>query len=138
MVTPFSRIIMEPLPQTYFRDNKTFRHELLKRTEPGVPNGKAIYKVFLNDGAGTHVSSYEMFWIKIQMPTTMMMGGKEVNLAHKELTPGNNTFGMTAWSYGGIGDEKALKLYEDMKPAEVQLDENGKPIHGRGRPKKVN
>ena len=29
---------MEHLPQTYFRDSKTFRHELLKRTEPGTPN----------------------------------------------------------------------------------------------------
>ena len=128
---------MEHLPQSYFRDSQTFRHELMKRTEPGVPNGKAIYKVFLTEGKGTHCVGYEMFWIKVQQPTSMVMGGKEVNLVHKELTPGNNTFGMTAWSYGGgIGEDKAMQLYEDMKPAEAQLDEEGNEIRRRGRPKK--
>ena len=128
---------MEHLPQTYSRDSKTFRHELMKRTEPGTPNGKAIYKVFLNEGKGQHPIGYEMFWIKIQQPTSMVMGGKEVNLVHKELTPGNNAFGMTAWSYGsGFGDEKALQIFDDMKAAEIELDADGNPIKGRGRPKK--
>lgn len=71
------------------------RATLIKRTDD-----KAIYK--RNDGV------YEVFKIKIQEKREAF--GRE--FPHKEMYPGNEDFGNSAWCY--VGKDQALKRYENL------------------------
>jgi len=58
--------------------------------------GLAMYEQY--DPEHEKVVGYEIFFIKIQKPTTVNFGGTDVELEHKEMFPSNNDFGKTAWS----------------------------------------
>ena len=105
---------MNLLPQSYTRGNKNvgvFTHTQVARDDL-----KALYKVeYSASGIPSHLVSYELFRVRQQKETDMVMGGTSVHLEAKECLPGDNAFGKWAWSYNGATEEQALDKYRNLE-----------------------
>ncbi len=127
---------METLPEYYKRGSKIngiFHHTLVKRSDR-----KAMYKVEFEPAYSTDriPTGFEVFQVKKQKETDMVLNGVSVHYDEKEMTPSDEAFGKWAWSvkYGGNVDF----AYDNMKLPEITYGDNGEVVtKGRGRPKKV-
>jgi len=67
-----------------------FQYHLVERTKD-----KAIYSQL----TGNKIESYEVFKIKVQEESKVIIACIERHFKHKEVFPGNEDFGKTAWCY---------------------------------------
>jgi hypothetical protein len=88
------------LPPTYSHSEMTF--EQVDRTDKA-----AIYK------ASGESAVWEVFKIKVLPPKTIRPNGVEKQIPEREKVPGDEDFGLWAWSY--INEELAMKRYESIK-----------------------
>lgn len=124
---------MNKLPESYTRGSKSagvFHHTLVKRTEE-----KAMYKVEIQlpNESERKLTAYEVFRVKVQKATDMVLGGVTVHYEEKEALPNDEAFGKWAWTYNTF--DEANQCFEDMHIPVANVDGDGNKK--RGRPKKV-
>lgn len=100
---------------------------------------KALYKKeFALGNDSPSLVGYELFLIKEQKEMNVVMGGIDVHLEHKEVYPGDNAFGKTAWMIHSRNLQDAMNRFNALeKPTEQPMvDVDGNEIKRRGRPRK--
>jgi len=93
-----------------------FEYRLIKRNEH-----VAMYAQWYTDADEPRLISYEVFIIRKQKESVRVIGGTKVRFARKELYPGDEAFGYSAWSIVKV--ELAEKKFEELtrQVYEVQI-----------------
>jgi len=83
-------------------------------------NGFSYEQVCRNEFAAVYaqmvgglIIAYEVFEIRQQKEGSATMGGVEIQFKEKELFPGDNEFGKTAWSVKN--KDKAIQMFNGLK-----------------------
>jgi hypothetical protein len=129
---------MKKLPDTFEKNGLNYK--MVERNDKAV-----IYQQF---NAENLPIGYEVFRVKIQKETDMVLNGVSVHLEEKEALPSNESFGLWAWGYDTLpmAIAKFMELSKDSKVEEsvesteesaeksVETVEPKKSTGKRGRP----
>lgn len=86
-----------------------FTYKLVERNE-----FKAIYSQW----DGGRIVGFEVFKVKKQKATTLILSGNTIYLEAKETYPNNEDFGKRAWAYKTLA--QAVKKYHEISKSEAK------------------
>ena len=94
---------MELLPIELRKNNYDYKQ--VKRTEKAAMYGQYVT-------GGELLIAYEVFLIREQKESDTVLGGKDVHYVNKELFPGDENFGINAWSFSSL--QRAELCYKGL------------------------